>query len=180
MQTREDIHSLCLFDTFAKIEEFYNEILPTFPDIKNNAEFFGEQFIVDATGEFIKREKRLLITASSLSLKEALIKVRKFNGILIPAHVNRTTFGLLPVLGMLPTDIDLPILELSRHMSFTEAISAYPQLAKCKLIHGGDAHMLDEIRGWNQFTVYKPLISELISALYEQDGRFYKSLRNKT
>lgn len=179
LQTREDIHSLCLFDSLDQIKEFYDEILPTFPGIKNNAEFFGEQFVVDAAGEFIKREERLLITASSLSLKEAVKKVMQFNGILIPAHVNRTTFGLLPVLGFVPMDVELPILELSRHMSFSEAINTYPQLAKCKLIHGGDAHTLDEIRGWNQFTVRKPAISELISALFEQNGRTYKSLRNK-
>ena len=118
LQTREEIHSLCLFDSLDQAASFYKTILSTFPEIKNNAEFFGEQFVVDASGEFIRREERLLITSSSISLKEAWGEVNTFGGLLIPAHVNRTAFGLLPVLGMVPTDIDLQVLEISRHLSF--------------------------------------------------------------
>ena len=176
LQTREEIHSLCLFDTLDQASHFFAQIKNTFPKIKNNAEFFGEQFVVDATGEFIRREERLLITSSSLTLSEAWGKVDQAGGILIPAHVNRTTFGLLPVLGMVPTDIDLQILEISRHLSFLQAIDQYPQLSNYRLIQGGDAHTLEDIQGWNQFTILEPTIKEILLALKGQFGRTYLNL----
>jgi 3',5'-nucleoside bisphosphate phosphatase len=177
LQTREEIHSLCLFDTLEQVILFFNQINNTFPDIKNNSEFFGEQFVVDATGEFIKREERLLITSSSLTLKEAWEKVDFYGGLLIPAHVNRTAFGLLPVLGMIPTDINLQIIEISRHLSFLQAIDQYPQLSNYNLIQGGDAHTLEDIQGWNQFSILEPTLNEIILAVNGQQGRSYKNLR---
>lgn len=176
LQTREEIHSLCLFDTLDQATHFFTAIKDSFPKIKNNAEFFGEQFVVDATGEFIRREERLLITSSSISLKEAWQKVEEAGGILIPAHVNRTTFGLLPVLGMVPTDIDLQIIEISRHMTTLQALDQYPQLSNYRLIQGGDAHTLEEIQGWNQFTILKPTLFEITLALNGKAGRSYKNL----
>jgi PHP family Zn ribbon phosphoesterase len=176
LQTREEIHSLCLFDSLDQAAQFYDQIKNTFPEIQNNAEFFGEQFIVDATGEFIRREERLLITSSSLSLKEAWGKVNAFGGLLIPAHVNRTTFGLLPVLGMVPTDIDLQVIEISRHLSFSQAIDLYPQLGNYRLLQGGDAHTLEDIQGWNQFNIMEPTIKEILLALNGKAGRSYQNL----
>jgi 3',5'-nucleoside bisphosphate phosphatase len=176
LQTREEIHSLCLFDFFEQAFQFVDSIKNTFPDIKNNSDFFGEQFVVDATGEFIRREERLLISSSSVSLSEAWEKVTEYGGLFIPSHVNRTAFGLLPVLGMIPTDIDLQILEISRHLSFSQAIDQYPQLSNYKLIQGGDAHTLHDIEGWNQLTLLKPTISEITLAMNCQQGRSYKNL----
>lgn len=176
LQTREEIHSLCLFDSLEQASRFFTIIKNTFPDIKNNAEYFGEQFVIDATGEFIRREERLLITSSSLSLKEALESVNAFGGLLIPAHVNRIAFGLLPVLGMVPTDIDLQIIEISRHLSFIQAIDQYPQLSNYKLIQGGDAHTLEDIQGWNHFTISEPTIKEIMLAMNGYLGRSYKNL----
>lgn len=176
LQTREEIHSLCIFDSLEQATRFFAQIKNTFPDIKNNADYFGEQFVVDATGDFIRREERLLITSSSLTLKEAWKIVNAFEGLLIPAHVNRKAFGLLPVLGMIPTDIDLQIIEISRHLTFLQAIDQYPQLSNYKLIQGGDAHTLEDIQGWNQFTVSEPTINEIILAMNGQSGRFYKNL----
>ncbi len=126
LQTREEIHSLCLFDTLEQTQAFFAEVLPTFPNIKNNAEFFGEQFVVDETGDFIRREERLLISSSSLSLKEAWQTINRHQGLMIPAHVNRSAFGLLPVLGFVPADIDIKILEISRHITPQQACAAFP------------------------------------------------------
>ena len=176
LQTREEIHSLCLFNSLDQVDRFYKLIQSTFPDIKNNAEYFGEQFVVDSTGEFVRREERLLITSSSLTLKEAWEEVNSSGGLLIPAHVNRTTFGLLPVLGMVPTDIDLQVIEISRHLSFLQAIDQYPQLSNYKLIQGGDAHTLDDIQGWNQFIIMEPTIDEILLALNGKSGRSYQNL----
>ncbi len=171
LQTREEIHSLCLFDTLDAVESFYAQIRPSFPEIKNNPEFFGEQFVVDASGDFIRREERLLIVSCSLSLKEAWQAVQEHQGLLIPAHINRTIFGLLPVLGIIPTDIDIHILELSRHISPAQALQQYPFLKQYHLIQSGDAHMLEEMIAPNVFEMEAPSTREIFKAITGQDGR---------
>lgn len=90
--------------------------------------------------------------------------------------MNRTTFGLLPVLGMVPTDIDLQVIEISRHLSFSQAIDLYPQLGNYRLLQGGDAHTLEDIQGWNQFNIMEPTIKEILLALNGKAGRSYQNL----
>ena len=171
LQTREEIHSLCLFDEFEQAQEFFRSIQDSFPIIKNNPDFFGEQFVVDASGEFIRREERLLITSSTLSLRAAWERVDRLNGLLIPAHVNRSAFGLLPVLGFIPQDIPLEIIEISRHITPEDAVAKFPGLAGYRLIQSGDAHMLEEILGINELLIEKRTISEIRSALTSQNNR---------
>jgi len=178
LQTREEVHSLCLFDQFDQLLNFYNAIEDTFPKINNNPDLFGEQFIVNADGEFIRREERLLITSSNLTLKLAWQEVNRFNGLMIPAHVNRTLFGLLPVLGFIPHDIPLEVLEISKHLSVVEAVNRYPELLNYHLIQGGDAHFLEEILGINVFVISSPCIAEIKLALRGQCNRIYHRLKS--
>ena len=108
LQTREDIHSLCLFDTLEQIEALQKIVDATLPKIQNQPDHFGEQFVVDETGDFIRTESKLLITSSSLSLDQAFKIVQDLNGLFIPAHINRKTFGLIESLGFIPPDIPFP------------------------------------------------------------------------
>lgn len=176
LQTREEIHSLCLFDSLAQIRDFFERVLPSMPNIQNNVEFFGEQFVVDSTGDYIRREDRLLISSCSLSLKQAWQLVAEHQGLLIPAHVNRSAFGLFPVLGFIPQDIDLEILEISHHITPAQALVQYPQLADYHLIQNGDAHFLDDILGLNELIIKKPTVSEIRKAIFGIDGRKYRNL----
>jgi hypothetical protein len=171
LQTREEIHSLCLFDEFEQAQEFFKTIHDSFPKIKNNPDFFGEQFVVDSSGEFIRREERLLITSSALSLRTAWEEVDRLNGLMIPAHVNRSAFGLLPVLGFIPQDIPLEILEISKHITPEEAVVQFPGLSGYRFIQSGDAHMLEEILGLNELFLERRTISEIRSALTGQKNR---------
>lgn len=171
LQTREEIHSLCIFDTFTQLSAFFETIKGTFPVLKNNSDFFGEQFVVDASGDFIRREDRLLISSSSLSLKSAWDEVCRHYGLMIPAHVNRTAFGLLPVLGLIPQDIPIEIVEISKHISPEKALSQYPGLSSCHLIQGGDAHYLIDIRGFNVFRMKNRSVPEIRDAITQKNGR---------
>jgi len=171
LQTKEEVHTLCLFDTLEQSRAFQTIIDQHLPDIKNNPEFFGEQYVVDASGDFIRSEEQLLIISCNLSLKEAFNIVTEIGGLFIPAHVNRTKFGLLPVLGLVPTDITLDALEISRHLTPQAACKLYPQLNEYPLLIGGDAHFPDQFLGVNQFIIEEPTISELKMALHHQDGR---------
>jgi hypothetical protein len=172
-QTREDIHSLCLFDTLAQIGEFQAVVDRTLPDIKNQPEHFGEQFVVDSSGEFIRREERLLITSSSLSINEAFDLVTALGGLFIPAHINRKTFGLIESLGFIPPEIPFPAVEISRSLTSAEARIALPGIGSLPIIQNGDVHRLSDFLGSLLLQMDTPSISEISLALNGLDGREY-------
>ncbi len=173
LQTREEVHLLCLFDTLEQSAAWQSLVNQHLPPQENDIEHFGEQFVVDETGEFIRRETQLLLTSASLSLEDAIGRVRSIGGLAIPAHVNRPAFGLIANLGFVPVDVHLDALEISRHLSVSEAVKKFPQIKGYPLVQGGDAHRLDELLGANVFELAEPTIAELKLALHGTDGRLF-------
>lgn len=171
LQTREEVHLLCLFDTLEQLVAWQSVVDAHVPPMENNADLFGEQFVVDEAGEFMRRETRLLLTAANLSFSEAVEGVIKTGGIAIPAHVDRKTFGLIANLGFVPPDVPLAALEISKNLSPSEAIRRLPQIRGFPLIQSGDAHRLEEILGANEFTLAAPTVGEITLALQGRDGR---------
>ena len=171
LQTKEEVHLLCLFDTLDQAEAWQALVSARMPPLENNIEFFGEQFVVDAAGDFIRRETQLLLTSANLSLKEAVAEVTKLNGLAIPAHVNRQAFSLIANLGFVPPDVPFAALEISRHISPTEAQQKFPQLKNYPLIQNGDVHYLDDFLGVNCFQLAAPTTAELKLAFLNEQGR---------
>ncbi len=175
LQTHEEVHVLCIFDSLEQVEAFQKIVDASMPPLQNNPDLFGEQFVVDETGDFIRREDRLLLTSSSLSIKNACSHVQALGGMLIPAHVNRKAFGLLPTLGLIPEELEhTTAMEISRHISIPKAIETYPQLANHVIIQSGDVHRLDEFLGLNYFTLNEPTIAEINDAFLKIGGRNFK------
>lgn len=171
LQTEEEVHSLCLFDTLDQLNQLQELVDEKLPDVKNNADFFGEQFIVDETGDFIRCKEHLLITSTNLSLNEAYDFVTNLGGLFIPAHINRQAFGLIYHLGFIPTDIPWDCLEISRQISPEDAILEYPQLESIPLIQSGDVHYLSDFLGANLFSIENPSVAEIKLALKNEKNR---------
>ena len=171
LQTREEVHLLCLFDTLDQLEDWQARVDVHMPRMENNAEFFGEQFVVDESGDFIRRETQLLSTSADLTLKEAVEQVSELGGLPIPAHVNRQVFGLFANLGFIPPDLPIPAVEISRHIQPADARQKFPQLQNYTLIQGGDVHHLADFLGANLFNLAAPTVAELKLALASQQGR---------
>jgi len=176
LQTREEVHVLCLFDTLDQLSAFQTEVDALLPAIVNRPDFFGEQFVVDETGDFIRREERLLLTSVDLSIEEAWQKVSALGGLFIPAHVNRKAFGLIANLGLMPTGIAIEALEISRHITAAQARHTFPQIAGYPLIRSGDVHRLEEYLGVNEFQVEQASIAELRLAIQGREGRSLRLL----
>jgi len=174
LQTKEEVHCLCLFDTVEQLKELQKLVDHKLPNIPNNIELFGEQFIVDHTGDLIKRKKTLLINSTKFSFEEAYQVVTNLNGLFIPAHVTRKAFGVIYNLGFIPTTIPLDALEISRHISPEKANALYPELRNFSLIQNGDVHYLDDFLGATTFFLEKPTIEELKFALKQKNGRYYE------
>ncbi len=171
LQTREEVHLLCLFDTLEQVTAWQAVVDAHLPQLENNIEFFGEQFVVDETGEFIRREPRLLITSANLSLEEAAQAVVRLGGIAIPAHVDRKAFSVIANLGFVPPDAPVEALEISRLLDPAQARQKFPQVRQFPLIRGGDAHRLDEFLGANLLTLAAPTVGELTKAFLDEEGR---------
>jgi len=169
LQTKEEVHLLCLFDTLAQIEQWQAMVDALLPDLPNNPEYFGEQFVVDATGEFIRREERLLLNSANISLEQAAAQVTALGGLAIPAHVERSANGLIPLLGLIPPGFEA--LELSRHITPQAARSKFPQLDNLPLLQSGDVHLLDSFLGSTYLTLAAPTIAEIRLALKGEQGR---------
>jgi len=171
VQSREDVHLLCLFENFEILEIWQSAVDASLPDMQNNAEFFGDQFVVDESGEFIRSEPRMLLTSTDFSIDEIFERVNTLGGLVIPAHVNRSSYGLFPTLGLLSDQWPILALEISRHITPEEASITFPDLKGIPLIQSGDVHRLDEFLGTTIFTLAEPTLAEICMAFKDADQR---------
>ncbi|MDY7040317.1 MAG: PHP domain-containing protein [Chloroflexota bacterium] len=171
VQTREEVHLLTLFDTVERVLAWQAEVYAHLPDIKNDEDYFGSQFVVDATGEYVRSNERLLLTSTGFSLEEAVAGVRALDGLVIPAHVDRSAFSLIANLGFVPLDLELPAVEIFRLSQAAEVRRRFPQLDGYTFICDGDAHRLSEMSSRTMFKVAAPTVAELILALRGEGGR---------
>jgi hypothetical protein len=171
LQTREEVHLLCLFDTLEQLAAWQSLVNEHLPPLENDIEYFGEQFVVDETGDFVRRETQLLLTSTDLSLEVAIGTVNSIEGLAIPAHIDRKANGLLEILGFVPTGVTVEALEISRHITVDVAPLRYPQIRGYPLVRDGDAHRLNEFLGVNEFWVESPTVAELKMALRHENGR---------
>ena len=134
VQSREDVHLLTIFETLDSLNIWQREVDAALPEKQNNSGLFGEQFVVDETGEFIRNEPRLLLTSTHFSIDEIFERVNTLGGLVIPAHVERTVYGLLPTLGLISEQWNVSALEISRHTTPEKLAETFPALRKYPLI----------------------------------------------
>jgi len=171
VQSREEVHLICLFDRVEQTLKWQEQVFSALPDRENDEDFFGAQFVVDASGEYLYTEKRLLSVATMLSMEEVVAGVRALGGIVLAAHVDRPSFSLIANLGFVPPGLAIAGLELSRRADLADVAQRFPQTAGYGKIVSGDAHRLDEMTARTMFKVRLPSVAELALALAGRDGR---------
>jgi PHP family Zn ribbon phosphoesterase len=145
-QTAEDVHVLCLFDTVEQALAWQEVVFAHLPGRLNPEAVLGAQYVVDAEGEYVGTEERLLLTGADLSLEDVVRRVGALGGLAIPAHVDRPAFSLLASLGFVPAGLDVPALEIFRMTEPAAFRARHPDLASWPLLRGSDAHRLAEMR----------------------------------
>ena len=171
VQTREDVHLLCLFASLSDLEVWQHEVDLSLPDEVNPADHLGEQFVVNEHGEYLRTETRLLLSSTKFSIEDVLKQVDGLGGLVIPAHVNRTAYGLFPTLGFLADWWHFPALEISRHITPEALHNQFPTSKDLPLIQSGDVHRLDEFLGTTMFEMHTSTIAEIRMALSGENGR---------
>jgi PHP family Zn ribbon phosphoesterase len=171
VQSREEVHLVCLFDTVAQVRAWQERVWAALPDRQNDEDFFGAQYVVDAGGEYLYTEKRLLSVAAALSVEDVVGGVRALGGLVLAAHVDRPANSLLVNLGFVPPGLEIAGLELTRRADPAEVLRRFPDLASFGLVVSGDAHRLEEMTARTLFKVEAPTVAELALALAGRDGR---------
>ncbi|MCI2425462.1 PHP domain-containing protein [Candidatus Acetothermia bacterium] len=172
VQTREEVHVVTLFDTAQQALVWQMEVFNHLPNLKNNEDHFGAQFVVDASGEYIRRNERLLATSTDMSLEMVVAMVQDLGGLALPAHVDRPSFSLLANLGFVPPDLDLPAVEILCSSQESEVRQRFPQIRGFTMVSSGDAHRLSEMVARTIFKIAAPTVAELVLAMRGEDGRW--------
>lgn len=171
LQTREEAHLLCLFDTVEQAMQWQEVVWDRLPPLANREAFFGPQYVVDARGEWVRTEERLLAASADIALEDGIAGVHALGGLAIPAHVDRPAFSLLANLGMVPPGLLADALEVTAGFQADAGFAQWPDLRAWPLVVNGDAHRLSEMQNRTLFKVAAPTIRELSMALRGAEGR---------
>lgn len=168
----EEVHMLALFGTIEDAIQMQEIIYQHLPDTRNDPRLFGEQVIANEHDDVIGLNERLLLTATSMSLKDLVITVHAHNGIVIASHIDRPTFGLYGQLGFIPEHLALNAVELSPQTTYAKACSQYPDIERFPVIFASDAHSLCDIgKISTKMRLSEPTFAEITYALKNEQGR---------
>jgi len=145
VESAEGVHTLALFDDWPPAMEMDRDVAERLPALRNRPGLLGSQHYVDALGDTLGEEPRLLIAATDLTIEELADMAHERGGLSIPAHVERQANGLLPTLGFVPQGLSVDAFELSRHTGRSDALRRWPDLSGRPVLWSSDAHCLDDI-----------------------------------
>lgn len=171
VQTREEVHLLCLFDTLEQVVLWQEEVYAHLPPLKNDEDVFGMQVVLDAEGNVVGRNDRLLLVSTLLSMEEAVRRVHDLSGLCIPAHVDRPAYSVIANLGLIPPALGIAGVEISPLVGPQEARVRFPQLERYSLVAGGDAHRLREMVRRTTLRLAEATVAELSLALAGEGDR---------
>lgn len=135
--TNEEVHMLCLFYTLEDSINFSNEIYNYLPPFQNNEAVFGRQLIMDSKDCKIGSEDKLLINALSIGIDKLLKTMIKYDGIAIPAHVDKSSYSIISNLGFIPEEYNFSCIEIKNPQSNIQFNGLR--------ISNSDAHYLEHI-----------------------------------
>ena len=164
LTTAEDIHVVCLFETLDEALTFGEEIEKHRILIKNRTDIFGDQFIMDEEDNVIGTDENLLSNATDISVDNVLKLVESFGGVCYPAHVDRTSNGIIATLGDFPPTPKFKCVEFHDKDKISEYKEKYSELSGKRALVSSDAHYLWDIRDADDFIEIddEPYSSDLV------------------
>jgi len=165
VQTMEEIHLLAIFDTYDLALSLQEKIYSLLPDVQNDAEYFGDQVVVNEENEIVRFENRLLLNSAQISITDAALWIKDHGGITIPSHIDSPTFSIISQLGYIPDDLPFDALEVRNKDKATELL---PLIMKKNLpfVSFSDAHYLEDIgKRRINLDLIEPNCKEIASAM---------------
>jgi predicted metal-dependent phosphoesterase TrpH len=170
--TVEEVHVVGLFPDADRAAQVSTEVLATLPQTTpEDTVRFGEQWFMTAYDHISACETRMLATASTLGLAEAVALIKRCQGLAIAAHIDRRSFSVLSQLGFFPEDAQFDALELSAAAVRAGRINEFTQYG-LPLIASSDSHFPEDI-GICQtiFSMHAPTFEEIQRAFQRVGSR---------
>jgi hypothetical protein len=169
--TAEEVHVLGLFLDAPAARAAAEAVRAALPDGHKARDAFGEQRLMDANGRVTGMETRMLATATTLGLSEAVGLIRGNGGLAVASHVDRPSFSVISQLGMLPEDVRFDALELSAIGSASGRAAEFARWG-LPMLTSSDSHFLSEVgSGRTVLEMLAPTFGELALALRGIEGR---------
>jgi len=157
LTTTEEVHVVCLFENLEDAMAFDAYVYEHLMDIKNEESIFGAQLIVNEDDEVTGKVDKLLINATDIDFDAVAGLMEQFHGIMIPAHLDKSTTSLLSNLGFIPPDSTFGIAEIKDLKNLHRLQEQHPYLKDCMILSDSDAHYLPDIHE----PIYTMLVPEL-------------------
>ncbi|MDF2523804.1 MAG: phosphoesterase [Clostridiales bacterium] len=166
VETREEVHLLCLFPGVEQALRMNKIISTSLTQVDNKEEIFGQQVLMDSSDKITGYKKQLLLTASALGTEDVLSLVNSLEGVVIPAHIDRSSYSIISNLGFIPDNLKLNYLELSKECKLSEFLNKNKDIAGYRFLKSSDAHKLEDILERECFLeVHEKSIKSLIRSL---------------
>lgn len=164
--TSEDVHVVCLFPDLYAALDFDAYVYDKMFKIANKERIFGEQLLYNENDEIIGHEPNLLISNAAIRFEDVFDLTEERNGIMIPAHIEKSANSLISNLGFVPPDSRFKCAELKDLNKLPQLYQTNPYLKTCKIITNSDAHYLEHINEPENFLdVQSRKISDIFLAL---------------
>ncbi|MCD8109374.1 MAG: PHP domain-containing protein [Clostridiales bacterium] len=146
LTTAEEVHVLCYLPTLEDAMSFDAYVYEQLPDIPNTPAFFGNQILYDENDRICGTEEKLLISATSIPFSSVYDLTQRYHGVMVPAHINKSTTSLLGNLGFIPPDSRFTCAEVRNPADWPVLQKQYPYLKQCRMLSSSDAHDLNSLQ----------------------------------
>lgn len=149
--TAEEIHVLVYFRSVDDAESFEKELDTYRMKIKNRIDLFGNQHILDEDDNIIGEYEYLLPAATELSIDDVYEMASRYNAATVPAHIDKTSNGIIGILGMMPETPVFGCVEIKDISKREKIVELNPILKNTPVISDSDAHCLWDINEAEHF-----------------------------
>ena len=115
-------------------------------DMQGDVDIFGKQEIYNEDDEIIGTIPYYLTNATEISFDDVYDLVAEYHGIMIPAHIDKTSTSLLSQFGFIPPDSRFTCVEIKDMSHYHALKKQHPYIEKCRIVSNSDAHYLEHIR----------------------------------
>lgn len=146
LTTSEEVHAVCLLQDLKAAMEFDKFVSSKLLPVKNRECIFGKQEIYNCHDQVSGHVENLLINSTEISFDGLWDLVRSYDGVMFPAHIDKTSNSLISNLGFIPECSKFRAAEL-KDLSLLHTIEkTNPYLKCCMILNNSDAHNLEDIK----------------------------------
>lgn len=178
LTTAEEVHVVCLFPELNNAMAFNEYVHSCLIKVENKEDIFGKQQFVNEDDAVTATEPYLLINATTIGFDDVYKAVTDYGGIMIPAHIDKSTTSLLSNLGFILPDSKFRCAEV-KHIGFLDDLTnKHTYLKTCSILTDSDAHYLQDINeAVNFLEAPSRKISDILNAVQTSQMRYIGEIK---